>query len=70
MGRVTRVVLLVVVIGLALWATVAALVGGPQDTVSAHIRDYCERFPLLPLSLGVLLGHWFWPLSSERRTTF
>lgn len=33
----------------------------PQDTVSAVLFDWSRDFPILPLAVGVLLGHLFWP---------
>lgn len=66
-GKVTRIVLSVVIVGLAAWASVAAAVGGELDTVSAHVRDYGHKFPLVPFAAGVLVGHWFWPMGPARK---
>lgn len=59
-GRITRIVLSVAIVVLAAWATVAALLGGDRDTISAHVRDYCAQYPILAVTAGVLIGHWFW----------
>jgi hypothetical protein len=62
-GRATRIILSVVIVGLSLWATVAALWGGPGDTISEHVRDYAAQYPVLAVALGVLVGHWAWPMT-------
>jgi peptidoglycan/LPS O-acetylase OafA/YrhL len=61
LGHVTRILLVVVILALAGWASVVSIFGQPLDTVSAHIRDYSAAAPILPFALGVLVGHWLWP---------
>lgn len=34
----------------------------PGITVSAVLREWSEAFPILPLLLGVVVGHLFFPL--------
>jgi hypothetical protein len=62
-GRITRWVLSVSIVGLAAWATVAAIWGADGDSISAHVRDYAAGYPLVAVGLGVLVGHWIWPMS-------
>jgi len=41
---------------------VAAVVRGvPQETVSRVMLVWSERFPILPLCVGIVIGHLFWP---------
>lgn len=62
LGAVTKVLILVVIVALAGWTTVAKLLGKPGDTVSEHVRKYSREYLILAVAFGFLLGHWFWPL--------
>lgn len=55
----TKVVLLVAVVGLSIWTAITGLFGTPGSSISGHIRDYGHAYPVVPYSLGFLLGHWF-----------
>ena len=57
-GRVTRLIILVCLTALIGWTSVAAAIGGPLDTVSAHVRDYMAQYPVLVFIIGALFGHW------------
>ncbi len=65
-GTVTKWLILVAVVGLATWTSIAVVIGGQQDSVSAHVRDYCIQYPVLTLAVGFLLGHWFWSQTPAR----
>jgi len=60
-GTWTKVIIGVVIVGLAAWTTFAYFASGPQDTISRHVIDYTAQWPILGVAFGVLLGHWFWP---------
>lgn len=62
-GRITRIILTLAIIGLAVWASIAAAFGGWGDTVSATVRDYAAQYPIIAVAAGVLVGHWFWPMT-------
>lgn len=66
-GRVTRIVLTVAIVALAAWATVAAVLGGPGDTISEYVRDYASAYPIIPFAGGVLVGHWWWSMGPAVR---
>ncbi len=34
----------------------------PEDTVSFWLQAWMQRFPVLAVGLGVLVGHLAWPL--------
>lgn len=53
-------VLIVTALALIGWDVFAAL-STTQPTISALILHYAHRFMLIPFSLGVLGGHFFWP---------
>jgi peptidoglycan/LPS O-acetylase OafA/YrhL len=59
-GRITRALLTVVALVLVLWASIAALWGGPGDTISETLRDYGAAYPIIPFAAGVVAGHWWW----------
>lgn len=59
-GLISRIVITVSIVVLAGWATVAAIWGGPGDTISEHVRDYATQYPLILVAAGVLIGHWWW----------
>jgi len=67
---ITRWVMGVALVGLVTWATIAVIFGAPGDTISEHVRDLSAAFPLLPFGLGVLVGHWLWPMDkADKRAT-
>lgn len=33
---------------------------GRLDSVSSAVREWSARWPILPLAVGVLIGHLFW----------
>lgn len=35
----------------------------PNSTVSFQLSEWSQRFPVIPLLLGLLIGHLFWPIS-------
>lgn len=58
----TRLVLLVVVGGLALYDVVVIRACGPPASLSCVIHGFCRQHPVAAVALGVLIGHVFWPL--------
>jgi len=43
------------------WDTYAAYTTPQLSSVSEIIQDWSRRFPALPLIVGLVLGHLFWP---------
>jgi hypothetical protein len=66
-GRITRIFISVSVFLWILWASLAVLLGGQMDSISAHVRDYCSMYPLIPFGMGVVVGHWFWSMGPAVR---
>lgn len=62
--KVTRIMLLVVVILLIIYDIYAA-VHGIQNTISAVTLGIAEKHPVLPLCVGIIAGHLFWPQKGE-----
>lgn len=44
------------------WDIYVALTPQKGDTISEVIRDWAFAHPVIPFALGVLCGHWLWPL--------
>ena len=41
--------------------------GSDQATVSRVTLEFAQRYPIVPLGVGILIGHLFWPQSREPR---
>lgn len=55
----TTWILAVVCIALAIWDLYARK--QPEGTISEVLLSSARNSPLLPLFVGILLGHLFWP---------
>lgn len=65
--RVILATLLILVTAFCgLWDVIAVSKGNINDTVSRTLQDWSLMYPVLPLALGVVLGHIFWPVSPVR----
>lgn len=38
-----------------------------SDTISEIINTLVIRWPIIGFLLGLLMGHWIWPLKSRRK---
>lgn len=45
----------------ALWDLYCAAIGNYRDTVSMTFQDWGRQWPMLPLFIGIVIGHVFWP---------
>lgn len=60
--RAALSVLALIILGLIWIFDVAALFRGePRETVSVVIRDWSQRYPVIPFLAGCITGHIFWP---------
>lgn len=60
--RVLLALSLVVVLTLvAVWDVYCAATGRQNDTVSATMQEWSQNHPMLAVTVGVILGHIFWP---------
>jgi heme/copper-type cytochrome/quinol oxidase subunit 2 len=48
-------------LGIGVWDVVAITRSRPEDTVSGLLYSWSLMYPILPLVIGVLIGHVFWP---------
>lgn len=53
--------LLGLVVLAGLWDIWVTSRGNANETVSAVLHSWSLQFPILPLIVGLLLGHIFWP---------
>jgi len=44
----------------AIWDAYAVHASNEAQTVSSVIRVWSHRYPVIPLCVGVLIGHVFW----------
>jgi len=44
-----------------LFDVAAVIRGSPDDSVSKVLLTWSQRFPILPLCVGIVIGHLFWP---------
>ena len=58
---ITLLVILIGFTGLIVYDVYLAAQGGYENTISYRCLQAARREPLLPLVVGLLLGHLFWP---------
>jgi hypothetical protein len=45
----------------AIYDIAAAMLGGREATISYDVLNAAQAHPVIPLAVGVILGHLFWP---------
>jgi hypothetical protein len=58
---------LVTLIALLLWDVFAMVRSGPEATISVVVHDFASRNPIVPLFVGIVVGHIFWPVGGGRQ---
>jgi len=53
--------LMFVLLCCGVWDLVLTAKDQPQNTVSATLLEWSVQFPMLPVVVGILIGHLFWP---------
>lgn len=59
--QVGIIILATVLLGVGVYDVFAALFMPPGSTISAIVLNLAQRYPILPLLVGIVLGHLFWP---------
>ena len=67
MVRTTEWVVIVAVVGLVLYDLVAMVRSGPDATISVIVHEFSKNNPIVPLAVGIVIGHIFWPVGGGRR---
>lgn len=49
-----------IVVAIHIWDVTMMATARPEDTVSALVRDWSNKQPILAFAVGVLMGHVFW----------
>lgn len=57
---VTEAVMAALLIVAIIYDILAAILYGQSVTMSARTWALSKRYPILPLAVGILLGHLFW----------
>lgn len=61
----TKLIMGLVIVALIIYDVIAYARGGYTATISAITLDMAHGMPLIPLAVGVVLGHLFWPQPAE-----
>jgi hypothetical protein len=64
----TRLVLLATVALLVVYDLWAMMVHGYDWTISKDMREFAGDYPIVPLAIGGVLGHLYWPHPWHRPT--
>lgn len=60
--RVVLALLLLLAVFLSgVWDLIVVAKGHPEDTVSVTLHQWSLLYPILPLAVGIIVGHIFWP---------
>ena len=70
MKKLPTGILVAAALALVAYDICAAATPEEGDTISEVIAGAARKRPVIALGLGVILGHWFWPLgcSIENRS--
>ena len=61
MRYLLAIALLLIVLAVGIWDVYVTAKGQQGETVSVVIHQWSLTYPVLPLLLGLVLGHVFWP---------
>lgn len=59
---ISIITVITILLGLEGW-----LLGNSEknDTISEVINEAAERWMIIPVLVGIIIGHWFWPLHKQ-----
>jgi len=57
---ILAIALIMVAAACGVWDVLAAGYGHPEATVSECLIQWSRQWPILPLTVGVIIGHVFW----------
>jgi hypothetical protein len=64
-SKTTKVITIVATTGMVAWTSLMMFIS-PTSTISTWVHDLALDHPMLPFTLGVLVGHWFFPSGSNK----
>ena len=56
-----KLILLGLVIIVAFWDAAVLIMGRPEATISAVLLQLAKDNPIIAFTMGVVVGHLFWP---------
>ena len=59
--KITGIFMVVALAVIIAWDAFVAAEPTKGDTISEIIRDYASGHPVIPVGIGVVAGHFFWP---------
>lgn len=62
MSALLAVCLVAICFAIAVWDMYVTFAHIPESTVSEIIQRWATFHPVIPLTVGLLLGHLFWPI--------
>ena len=65
--RATKIAIPVVTVAVILYDILAISRGGVDATISRVLLGWAQRWPVIPLGVGVLMGHLWWSQSCQRK---
>lgn len=57
---------LIVLTFIGMWDVYCSYKRWPDETVSACIQDWSRSFTILPILIGIVIGHVFFPMPSRK----
>jgi len=61
MRQATKIILIVTALFLIGYDIYAYIEGGVGSTISRVVLAWSQAWPIVPLTIGVICGHLFWP---------
>jgi len=61
----TTTIIALTIIFLVTWDVLAILYSSNESSISSIMYDFSRKHPIIPLAVGVLIGHFFWPVILE-----
>jgi hypothetical protein len=65
MRNLLAIIIMGSLLGAAVWDLAVLAAGHSADQISRIILSWSRALPILPLLVGILLGHLFWPQPPE-----
>jgi len=61
LDTIAKLIIIAIIAVITIWDVAVVLMGRPDTTISAVILKLSKEHPMIPFTLGVLVGHLFWP---------
>ncbi len=61
LDTIAKLIIIAIIAVITIWDVAVVLMGRPDTTIGAVILKLSKEHPMIPFTLGVLIGHLFWP---------